>query len=108
MNPAEFLQIHCLLDRDAGSGDLTVQLELHYLPSGARFASILTGPLMSGFDPSFVPSADSLSLTIATFLLDATSELHIDGIELTSDEPLHGTTFEPTPAARALISTRGA
>ena len=106
MNPAEFLQIHCLLDRDAATGDLTVQLELHYLPHGARFASILTGPLMSGFAPSFVPSEASLSLTIASFLLDATSDLHIEGLELTTTEPLHGTTFEPTPAARALLSTR--
>ncbi|WP_027007579.1 hypothetical protein [Conexibacter woesei] len=104
MTAADLLQIHCLLDREAN--DLTVQLELHYLRTGATAASILTGPRLSGFDPSFIPSTESLSSIIATFLMDATLDLHIDGIELLNDEPIHGTTFEPTPSARALISTR--
>jgi hypothetical protein len=104
MTSAEFLQIHCLLDGDAN--DLSVQLELHYLRSGASSASILTGPRLSGFDADFIPSAESLSSIISTFLMDATLDLHIDGIELLNDQPIHGTTFEPTPSARALISTR--
>jgi hypothetical protein len=105
MTPAEFLQIHCLLDREAG--DLTVQLELHYLPAEAPYASILTGPLLSGFGPDFVPSAESLAHIIHSFRLDAEVDLRIEGVELMSDEPLHGTTFEPSPSARALLSTRG-
>jgi hypothetical protein len=106
MIPADLLQIHCLLDRDAD--ELTVQLELHYLRAGARSASILTGPRLSGFDPSFVPSPESLSSIIATFLMDASTDLQIEGVELLDPEPLHGTTFEPTPSARALLSTRAA
>jgi hypothetical protein len=104
MTPADLLQIHCLLGRDADG--LTVRLELHYLRSGASSASILTGPLLSGFGPDFIPSTDSLAAIITTFLLDAATDLHIDGIELINDEPIHGTTFEPTPSARALLSTR--
>jgi hypothetical protein len=104
--PADLLQIHCLLDRDAGSGDLTVQMELHYLPSGAPAASILTGPLLWGFGSGFIPSTASLAGVIHTFLLDAATDLHIEGIELTNDDPIHGTTFEPTPSAQALLSTR--
>jgi hypothetical protein len=107
MTSADLLQIHCLLDRDADSGDLTVQPELHYLRSGASAASILTGPRLSGFGADFIPSVDSLASIIDSFLLDATTDLHIDGIELMNAEPIHGTTFEPTPSARALISTRG-
>jgi hypothetical protein len=106
MSSADLLQIHCLLDGEAD--DLTVQLELHYLRSGATAASILTGPRLSGFEPSFVPSTESLSSIIAAFLMDAMTDLRIDGIELLNDEPIHGTTFEPTPSARALISTRAA
>jgi hypothetical protein len=104
MTPADLLQIHCHLDGNAD--DLVVQLELHYLRSGATAASILTGPRLTGFDPSFIPSPESLSSIISTFLMDATTDLHIDGIELLNDQPIHGTTFEPTPSARALISTR--
>lgn len=105
MTPAEFLQIHCLLDREGD--DLTVQLELHYLPAGAPYASILTGGLLSGFGADFVPSPQSLAHVIHSFRLDAELDLRIEGIELMSDEPLHGTTFEPSPSARALLSSRG-
>jgi hypothetical protein len=106
MIPAELLQIHCLLDGE--TDDLTVQLELHYLRSGAASASILTGPRLSGFDPAFIPSGDSLAHIIHSFRIDAEQDLRIDGIELMTDEPLHGITFEPSPSARALLSSRGA
>ena len=106
MIPAEFLQIHCLLDRE--TDDLTVQFELHYLPSGASAASILTGPLLGGFGPAFVPSAESLAHIVHSFRIDAEYDLRIEGVELMSDEPLHGVTFEPSPSARALLATRTA
>jgi hypothetical protein len=106
MIPAEFLQIHCLLDGE--TDDLTVQLELHYLRSGASSASILSGPRLSGFGPGFIPSVESLGHIIHSFRIDAEYDLRIEGVELLSDEPLHGITFEPSPSARALLSSRGA